>query len=81
MAHSLTLYFAFICPLDGFRGLYGVSPYLPPLRACTRSTAAFLTVFAPILIFFFIANQSSRLPESPALAVVPGLRSLIDTLI
>lgn len=29
MAHSLTLYFAFICPLDGFRGLYGVSPYLP----------------------------------------------------
>ena len=56
--HSLTLYFAFICPLDGFRGLYGISPYLPPLKACTRLTAAFLTVSAPILIFFFIANQS-----------------------
>lgn len=58
MVHSLTLYFAFICPLDGFRGLYGVFPLLTPLRTCTRFTAAFFTVFAPILIFFFIANQS-----------------------
>lgn len=58
MVHSLTLYFAFICPLDGFKGLCSVFPYLPPEKPCTRLTDAFLTVSAPILIFFFIAYLS-----------------------
>lgn len=56
--YLLTLYIAFICPLCGFWGLCSVSPYPPPPKACTRSTAAFLTVSAPIIIFFFIANHS-----------------------
>ena len=54
MAHSLTLYFAFICPLDGFRGLYGVSPLPTPSKDVYPLYSGFLDRFRfyPHFLFY-----------------------------
>lgn len=79
MVHHLTPYFAFLCPLDGFAGVYGNSPFITPKKLCTRLTDG----FSAYSHFFFTAQYlslSRNVTDDRGLLAAAG-RPLIDSLI
>ena len=60
MVHPLTLYFAFICPLDGLAGVYGNSPFITPKKLCTRLTDGFSAYSHFLFIAYYIFPYQKR---------------------